>query len=158
MCALMQHTANADANLRLDAIKRTPWPFEAHLQGFLERWLCKGGEAVGVCVMVGHKWESERREAQGSEVIMSGVIRPASRLAKAYIMVLMMARRSTGESLCVRESVSLCVVNLSFHYKVKGESWKVPAVWETCSCQVSDSIWWKLYDRCSVECVSLART
>lgn len=49
----------------------------------------------------GRGGESEHREAQGSEVIKSGVIRPASCLAKAYIMVLMMARRSTGESLCV---------------------------------------------------------
>lgn len=43
-------------------------------------------------------------------------------------------------------SVSICVVNLSFYSKVRKESWKVWAVQEWCSC----SIWWKLYNRCSV--------
>lgn len=48
----------------------------------------------------------ERREAQGSEVIMSGVIRTASCLAKAYIMVLMMLSWRVGERIC--ECLGLC--------------------------------------------------
>lgn len=39
---------------------------------------------------------------------MSDVIRPARRLAKAYIMVLMMVGRSTGESLCACACLLLC--------------------------------------------------
>ncbi len=69
----------------------------------------------------GGRSESECWEAQGSEVIMSGVIRASNRLSKAYIIVLMMVRRNTGESLCVCKSVFSCVTNLSNYCKVKGK-------------------------------------
>lgn len=102
---------------RLGLLKHIFWDF-------LVRWLCKASKVFCVCVVGGEGWESEWREAQGSEVIMSDVIRPARRLAKAYIMVLMMVGRSTGESLCA------CLLLCS--KAVKGDSWKVR---EICSWQ-----------------------
>lgn len=52
-----------------------------------------------------------RKEALGSEVIMSGVIKIESSLAKAYIMILMRLRRRVSTyvslSICVLKSIFL---------------------------------------------------
>lgn len=103
MCVLMQPTANTDASSGFDATNGL-YAFLKYIFRDIRKDRC------------GRIRRCEWRAVQGSEVIMSGVISSVTFLAKAYIMAVMMFKRTAGKQLHICEcppfvlSVHLSVV------------------------------------------------
>lgn len=90
MCVLMQPTANTDASSGFDGTVLK------HIFRDIRKDRC------------GRIRRCEWRAVRGSEVIMSGVISSVSFLAKAYIMDVMMFKRTAGKRLHFCECPPLC--------------------------------------------------
>lgn len=99
MCVLMQPTANIDASSGFDATNGL-YAFLKYIFQDIRKDRC------------GRIRRCEWRAVQGSEVIMSGVISSVSFLAKAYIMAVMMFKRTAAAHLWVSPFV------LSVHLSV----------------------------------------
>lgn len=95
MCVLTQPTANTDASAGFDATNGL-YAFLKYIFRDIRKDRC------------GRIRRCEWRAVQGSEVIMSGVISSVSLLAKAYIMAVMMFKRTAGNQLHICECPPLC--------------------------------------------------